>query len=170
MATIILHSFSRKTRDERLIHCCWLSTRELMRSMPVGGGSQFRSRNRAHSWSRSRSSSGNFSPIAEHPVVTVRQGPLCIGLTLLLLIPFSEYYHRMYNIHDAFVSRTHRHYYSFSCDSDSFRDGRGQEDQSPRGRHSVGSTIGSDNNREYNSGGRGGGFTGTMDRSIEKEW
>jgi hypothetical protein len=55
-----------------------------------------RSRSRTHSWARSRSGSGGtdlnrFSTIAEHPRGVVRQGPICIGLVFLLVIPMREF-------------------------------------------------------------------------------
>jgi hypothetical protein len=53
-------------------------------------------RSRTHSWARSRSGSGGtdlnrFSSIAEHPRSVVRQGPICIGLVFLLVIPMRKF-------------------------------------------------------------------------------
>jgi hypothetical protein len=49
-----------------------------------------RPRARTRSWARSSSGSAGFSTIQEHPRGVVRQGPLCIGLVFLLVIPMRE--------------------------------------------------------------------------------
>jgi hypothetical protein len=51
-------------------------------------------RSRTHSWSRSSGGStdlARFSTISEHPRSVVRQGPICVGLVLLLVIPMREF-------------------------------------------------------------------------------
>jgi hypothetical protein len=59
----------------------------------MSGSIRSRSRARSHSFARSSSGSidlNRFSTIAEHPRGVVRQGPICIGLVLLLVIPMRE--------------------------------------------------------------------------------